>query len=227
MDYDYIEQGDCLGLMKNIPDGSIDLIVTDPPYLVNYCRHIKGHKFEKPIKNDKNAEDLIKTYILECYRIQKDCSNIFCFASIKTYSFFEECLISAGYKIKNTIIWDKCNGGMGDTSTTYAPRYEILFYAEKGKTKIHGKRFDDIWTIKKVNSNEQFHQNQKPIELIERCILQHSNEGDVVFDGFLGSGTTAVAAVNTNRHYIGFELDEAYFNIACGKLDEVEGKCVE
>ena len=69
----------------------------------------------------------------------------------------------------------------------------------------------------------QLHQNQKPIELIERCILQHSEPGDIVFDGFLGSGTTAVAAVNTGRHYIGFELDEKYFDIACARLDEAEG----
>ena len=57
----------------------------------------------------------------------------------------------------------------------------------------------------------QVHQNQKPIELIELCVKKHSNEGDVVFDGFMGSGTTAIACVNTNRNYIGFELDETYY----------------
>ena len=213
-------QGDCLELMKCIPDSSVDLIVTDPPYLVNYCRHVKGHRFEKPIKNDKDSFDLIFEYTKQCFRVQKDNTNMFCFASIKQYAYFENCLTSAGYKIKNTIIWDKMNGGMGDTSTTYAPRYEILFYCEKGKTRINGKRFDDIWQFPRVNRKSQLHQNQKPIELLERCILQHSIENATVFDGFMGSGSTGVACVNTNRNFIGIELDKEYFDIAKRRITE-------
>ena len=63
------------------------------------------------------------------------------------------------------------------------------------------------------------HQNQKPIELIERCVTKHSNEGDVVFDGFMGSGTTAIACINTNRNYIGFELDEGYYKASIERID--------
>ena len=128
MEYDYIECGDCLELMNGIPDKSIDLIVTDPPYLISYKTN---------------------------YR--KD------------------------------------------------------------------KRLTDVWMFNRVSGKSLVHQNQKPVELIEQCILKHSNEGDIVFDGFLGSGTTAVACVNTNRHYIGFELDPQYYDIACKRLDEAEG----
>lgn len=145
---------------------------------------------------------------------------MFCFSSIKQFSFFEQVLLENSYKIKNIIIWDKLNGGMGDTSTTYAPRYEILFYCEKGKTKIKGKRYDDIWQFAKIKSKIQVHQNQKPIEILERCIINHSNENDVIFDGFMGSGSTGVACVNTNRNFIGIELDKTYFDIASKRINE-------
>lgn len=68
------------------------------------------------------------------------------------------------------------------------------------------------------------HPTQKPVALCEYLIKTYSNEGDIVLDNCFGSGSTLVAAVNTNRHYIGFELDEQYFDIACKRLDEAEGK---
>ena len=203
--------------MKDIDDKSVDLVVTDPPYLINYSRHVKGHKNSIPILGDKD-DNLVEKYIKECYRIQKDNTNCFIFGSIKTYSMFETYINTAGYRIKNVIVWDKLNGGMGDTSTTYSPQYEIIFYCEKGKTKINGKRYSDIWQYKKIVGKKQLHQNQKPIELIERCILQHSNESEIVFDGFMGSGTTAIACKNVNRYFIGMEKDETYYNIACKRI---------
>lgn len=213
---------DCLEGMKRIECESIDLIVTDPPYLINYSRYVKGHKNSKAIIGDSNY-NLIDKYIAECYRILKNNSNCFIFGSIKTYSYFEQKIKESGFKIKNVIIWDKMNSGMGDTLTTYAPQYEILFYLEKGKTKINGKRFSDIWQFKKIVGKNQLHQNQKPIELLKRCIINHSNISDIVFDGFLGSGTTAIACINTNRNFIGFELDENYFNIANKRIQDIGG----
>lgn len=70
----------------------------------------------------------------------------------------------------------------------------------------------------------QVHQNQKPLELIERCITKHSKVGDLVFDGFMGSGTTAVACLNTDRNFIGFEIDKEYFDIA---IDRVENNATQ
>lgn len=225
MELDVIYNQDCLEGMKLIPDDSIDLIVTDPPYLINYSRHVKGHRFENKILNDNNPE-LISKYIKECYRILKNNSAMYMFASHKTVDFFKQDLEDTGFNVKNMIIWDKQRQGMGDTSTVFGFQYELIFFVSKGQPKIRGKRLSDIWSFPKVVGKNQVHQNQKPIELIEQCILKHSDEGGLVFDGFLGSGTTAVAAVNTNRHYIGFELDPQYFDIACQRLDEAEGKDV-
>ena len=210
---------DCLEGMKRISDGSVDLIVTDPPYLINYSRHVKGHRFENKILNDNNPE-LISKYIKECYRILKNNSAMYMFTSHKTVDFFKQELENAGFNVKNMIIWDKQRQGMGDTSTVFGFQYELIFFVSKGQPKIRGKRLSDIWSFPKVVGRNQVHQNQKPIELIERCVTKHSNEGDVVFDGFMGSGTTAIACINTNRNYIGFELDEGYYNIANERISK-------
>ena len=213
---------DCLEGMKRIPDKSIDLIVTDPPYLINYTRHVKGHRFSKPILNDNNNKQLIIDYIKECYRVMKDNTAMYMFASHKTVDFFKQELEGTGFNVKNMIIWDKQRQGMGDTSTVFGFQYELIFFVSKGQPKIRGKRLSDIWSFPRVVGRNQVHQNQKPIELIERCVTKHSNEGDVVFDGFLGSGTTAIACLNTNRHFIGFELDKEYFDIATKRIKEHE-----
>ena len=227
MELNKIYNEDCLEGMKRISDGSVDLIVTDPPYLINYSRHVKGHRFENKILNDNNPE-LISKYIKECYRILKNNSAMYMFTSHKTVDFFKQELENTGFNVKNMIIWDKQRQGMGDTSTVFGFQYELIFFVSKGQPKIRGKRLSDIWSFPKVVGRNKVHQNQKPIELIERCVTKHSNEGDVVFDGFMGSGTTAIACINTNRNYIGFELDEGYYKASIERIDNhVKDKQIE
>ena len=219
MELNKIYNEDCLEGMKRISGGSVDLIVTDPPYLINYSRHVKGHRFENKILNDNNPE-LISKYIKECYRILKNNSAMYMFTSHKTVDFFKQELENTGFNVKNMIIWDKQRQGMGDTSTVFGFQYELIFFVSKGQPKIRGKRLSDIWSFPKVVGRNQVHQNQKPIELIERCVTKHSNEGDVVFDGFMGSGTTAIACINTNRNYIGFELDKEYYKSSIERINK-------
>lgn len=220
MELNKIYNEDCLEGMKRIPDSSIDLIVTDPPYLVNYktaYRKDKEHRFNNVILNDDN-EDLIKEYIKECYRILKDDTAMYMFCSVSKVDFFKSEL-EKYFIVKNMIIWQKNNHTAGDLESAFGRKYEIAFLVNKGIKKFNGKRLTDIWTFNRVVGNEQIHQNQKPIELIEQCIEKHSDENDIIFDGFMGSGTTAVAAMNTNRRYIGFELDEYYYNVAMKRLN--------
>src|SRR5699024_10287383 len=202
MELNRIYNEDCLEGMKDIPDSSIDLIVTDPPYLINYKtggRKDKEHRFTKVILNDDN-EDLIKDYIKECYRILKDDTAMYMFCSAAKVDFFKTEL-EKYFAMKNMIIWEKDNHTAGDLESAFGRKYEIVFLVNKGIKKINGKRLGDVWKFKRVLGDKQVHQNQKPIELIEQCIEKHSDENDIIFDGFMGSGTTAVAALNTNRQY--------------------------
>lgn len=223
MECDYIECGDCLELMKELPDESIDLIVTDPPYLMNYKtgrRKDKNHKFCKEIAGDDD-EELIKNYIVECYRIMKNNTAMYMFCNSNKVDFFKQEL-EKYFTIKNIIVWVKNNHTAGDLIAQFGKKYELIFLVNKGRCPIRNGRITDVWEFAKVSGNNLLHQNQKPLELIQQCIEKHSDEGAIVFDGFMGSGTTAVACVKTGRHYIGYELDTEYFNIACKRLDEVE-----
>ena len=208
MEIDKIFNQDCIGGMKNIPDESIDLIVTDPPYGKKADKGTNGFGTSKNRRYqggwDNQRPD--KQVFDEMFRISK---NLIIFGA----NYFCDMLPFSNH----WIFWDK----KGDISfknpfadgeliyTTFtSPIKRVVFKQQGFITDSKDKRY---------------HPTQKPSELIQMLIEQYSNEGDIVLDPFLGSGTTAVACVNTNRHYIGFELDPQYYDIACKRLDEVEG----
>lgn len=220
-------QGDCLEVMKDIEDGSVDLVVTDPPYLCDYSRHDNKSRFSKKIANDENTdknEKMIRQYFKECYRIMKKDTAIYCFCNYKKIDFFKQELEKTGFNLKNIIVWDKQRNGMGDLKTTFGYSHEFILFASKGQPKIRGRRISDVWQFKRVSSKQQVHQNQKPTELLSLAITKSSDEGMIVFDGFMGSGSTGVACLNTNRNFIGIELDEGYFEIAQNRIEEAKNK---
>ena len=216
---------DCLNIMKQIENESIDLIVTDPPYLIKYKtnrRKNKDHDFCSEILNDNN-EQLIIDYIRECYRILKNNTAMYMFCNCDKVDFFKQELENAGFKIKNMIIWVKNNWTAGDLKAQFGKQYEIIFLVNKGRKCFNGKRITDVWMFDKISGKKQLHQNQKPVDLLKQCILKQSDENDIVFDGFMGSGSTGVACIETNRKFIGVELDKKYFEIAKERIEKLKG----
>ena len=216
---------DCLNIMKQIENESVDLIVTDPPYLIKYKtnrRKNKDHDFCSEILNDDN-EQLIIDYIKECYRILKNNTAMYMFCNCDKVDFFKQELENAGFKIKNMIIWVKNNWTAGDLKAQFGKQYEIIFLVNKGRKCFNGKRITDVWMFDKISGKKQLHQNQKPVDLLKQCILKHSDENDIIFDGFMGSGSTGVACIETNRKFIGVELDKKYFEIAKERIENLKG----
>ena len=216
---------DCLNIMKQIDNESIDLIVTDPPYLIKYKtnrRKNKDHDFCSEILNDDN-EQLIIDYIRECYRILKNNTAMYMFCNCDKVDFFKQELENAGFKIKNMIIWIKNNWTAGDIKAQFGKQYEIIFLVNKGRKCFNGKRITDVWMFDKISGKKQLHQNQKPVDLLKQCILKHSDENDIIFDGFMGSGSTGVACIETGRKFIGVELDKKYFEIAKERIENLNG----
>lgn len=211
---------DCIEGMRKIPSGGVDFILTDPPYLINYSTSWRdnGHKFSHEILNDDN-EKLVSDYISECYRILREDSAAYMFCSSKTLDFFMRETRNVGFVIKNVLIWQKNNHTAGDLEAQYGQCYEPILYLNKGKRVINGKRLEDVWKFDRVSSDKLLHQNEKPIPLLMQCLLKSSNEGDLVFDGFMGSASTAVACMRTNRRFLGFELDEYYYDVAQKRLE--------
>ena len=208
--------GDCLEVMKDIKDKSIDLIVTDPPYLIDYQSNYRRNKYEK-IKNDIKAEELISNYFKECYRILKDNTAMYSFCSWHNIDFFKR-EFEKYFKLKNIIVWNKNNTSMGDLKGSYAPKYELVLFGHKGRKLINGFRYPDVLEAKRTGN--KLHPTQKPIDLLEIFIKTSSDVGDIVFDGFMGSNSTGIASINTNRKFIGIELDSNYYNIAKQRIDE-------
>lgn len=126
------------------------------------------------------------------------------------------------------IVWVKNNWTAGDLEHAYGKQYELCFYVNKGLRKINGKRITDVWDSKNIKGlnrvvcGEQIHQNQKPLELIKMMIEKSSNENDIVFDPFCGSGTTCVASKETNRRFLGIEIDKEYFNLSLDRLNGID-----
>ena len=216
-------QGDCLEIMGGIKDKSVDLIVTDPPYLMNYQsnRRKKEDRFDK-IKNDKGNYMLIQDYLEECHRIMKDNTAIYCFCSWHNIDFFKN-EFEKHFKLKNILVWNKNNHGTGDLKGSYAPKHEFILFGHKGRTLLREKRIADVIDCPKISSNKLTHPTEKPQDLLEIFIKQSSDEGSIIFDGFMGTGSCGIAAKKLNRNFIGIELDEKYFNIAKDRIE----KCLD
>lgn len=228
MEYDYIECGDCLQLMKSIPDKSIDLVVTDPPYIIdNKGGGLYTQEDKQYVKQLEGIKDGFSTEVLdELCRVMKKI-NIYIWCSQKQIVSLIKFFVESKKCNYNLLTWHKTNpvpacGNKYLTDTEYC-----LFFREKG-VKIYGEfstKFTYYVTPLNYKDKKLYkHPTIKPLNIIENLIINSSQEGEVILDPFLGSGTTAVACVNTNRHYIGFEIDKNYFEIACKRLDEIENK---
>lgn len=217
MEYDFIEQGDCLKLMEFIPDNSVDFTLTDIPYgEVN--RKSNGLRNLDKDKADVLTFDL-DTFLESVYRVTKNSICIFCgreqFSQI--YNFFAQ--------KKGTvrpIVWEKSNPSPMNGQHIYLSGVEFAVWFKKSGANVFNAHCKNT-VFKYPCGRSKLHPTEKNHNLIKELILDNSNENDIVFDPCLGSGTTAVCSVELNRHYIGFELDPQYYDIACKRLDEVEG----
>ena len=209
--------GDCLEVMDRLISERIkvDCIITDPPYGMNFKSNYRKEKYNT-ILNDNNL-DFIKDYFNRCYSLLKEDTHIYCFCSWHNIDKFKM-EFEKYFKLKNIIVWEKNNTSMGDLKGSYAPKHEFILYGHKGRRLRSGFRYADI--IKANRTNNKLHPTQKPVDLLEIFIKQSTNENEVVFDGFMGSGSTGVASINTNRQFIGIELDNNYFNIASKRIEE-------
>lgn len=224
----YIRCGDCLELMKDIPDKSVDLIVTDPPYKVTSkgCTGTSGGMFLKEINmkgkvfkyNDINCIE----YAPEFYRILKDGSHCYVMTNhvnlIHMLNTFTDC----GFHFIKSLIWDKGNKIMG---RFYMSQFEYILFFRKGKgIKINNCGTSDIISIPNIKTKDSMgknlHDTEKPVALMELLVKNSSQEKQIVCDPFMGIGSTGVACIRTKRNFIGFEKDKNYFLISRQRLKE-------
>lgn len=212
-------QGDCLEMMKEIPDGSVDMVLTDPPYGMSFQSHRRKEVYNK-IKNDQSLEWL-GLFFDECFRVMKNNTAIYCFCSWHNIETFKT-EFDKRFKLKNVIVWVKNNHGSGDLKASYAPRHEFVLYGHKGRRTFEEKRYDDVMFFDKTGNKN--HPTEKPVDLLALFARNSTKQGECILDPFMGSGSTGVACVNTGRDFIGIELDDGYFEISKQRIADAQAQ---
>lgn len=206
-------KGDCLEIMKDIPDNSIDLVVTDPPYGINLTPQRESGKFKNTkVKNDDNL-DWLPQFTEEIYRISKNVVCVFCgWQNIDKFKIeFEK-----KFTVKNVLVWNKDWFGMGNN---YRPNYELILLLCKTNVKTKSKNKSNILTYRRLAPQKMIHSCEKPLGILEDLICELSEENDIILDCFMGSGSTGEACIRTNRNFIGIEQDDKYFELAYNRIN--------
>ena len=211
---------DCLRALGHLRDGSIDLILTDPPYGQDYSTGRQKHTIRRTtrIPNDDGALD-VQRLMAEFDRVTKSDSHCYIFTSWKTVDLWKG-PFQRFFVLKNILIWSKDNHTAGDLSWSYAQSYEMILFGMKGRKKLTGRRDRDSVYLPKVKSHAQEHLLQKPTQLISYLIEKSSLPGDLVLDPFAGSGTTGTCCIETGRNSIQFEVDRRHRSVILRRMNE-------
>lgn len=203
-----------LELMKRLENNSIDLLLTDPPFGMDFQSNYRKVKHEK-IEGDSDLS-WFPEWIMEIKRIMKEDAHLYIFCSWHKVEVFKT-EIEKYFNVKNILIWEKNNTGMGDLTGDYAPKYEMVIFCSNGNKKLKGNRDSNI--IKAKKTGNEFHPTQKPVNLMEYFIEKSTNKNDLVMDCFSGSASTAIACYNTDRNFIGCELNQEFYKNSMVRLN--------
>lgn len=208
--------GDCINLLPKIPDSSINSIITDPPYFLGMT-----HNGQRGAFNDLAiCKPFYEKLFTEYKRILKPDGCVYFFCDWRSYAFYYP-IVYCILGVKNMLVWDKKSG----PGNFYTYQHElVIFTTKRNSFNIKGtcSIISDVPSFRsgaKKTNGKKLHPTQKPIALIEKFILHSTNEGDTVLDTFMGSGTTGVACIKTDRRFIGMELDDEYLGIAKTRLE--------
>ena len=221
---------DCFKIMKQLKEENVkvDTIICDPPYVINYADWDK--EFNMPL-----AIDL-------CYDLLKDDGNLILFQGWSNVARTKE-LLDEKFTIQNWIVWDRIKG-RGAKKNFVSTREDILWYC-KGNSPTYNKIYSnipkktggmgkkngqecraltnvwyDISPIVPWSPERNGHPTQKPLQLMERCVTIWTNEGDLILDFTMGSGTTGEACINLSRNFIGIESDKQWFDVADKRINK-------
>jgi len=210
--------GDCLDFMGGgVLNNSIGMICTDPPYGMNYQSNYRKNAYA-PIVND-NSLTWLKDFASEAFRVAKNNTAHYIFCSFHNIDIFKQSF-ELRFKIKDILVWEKNNTSMGDLTASFAPKVEFILFMHKGRKRINGSRDPNIFRFNRTGN--KFHPTQKPVDMIQYLISKFSSINDIIFDPFMGSGTTGVACHKMNRKFIGIEKEKKYFDIACKRIREAQ-----
>ena len=246
---------DCMDLFAQLPDGCVSMILTDPPYGIQYQNNFAQHPH--PLIAGDDGIDY-ERFARESYRILQDDAHAYFFTRFDCYPHHYDCLHRAGFSIKNCMVVEKGTvGGIGDLQGSYANNAEWVIFCQKGRrlfnhttlmqnrkkegmkfhagrelSKKYKTRFNACWfgaeypkaTYNSVwqKQNGIYHPTIKNVEFLSWLIQISSQPQELVFDGFMGTGSTALAAILTKRRYLGAEINQGYYETAVRRIREIQ-----
>ncbi len=221
---------DNVELFSQLPDETIDLILTDPPY--------KNYQSNRPVARPRVKAMNVTQFDLEFFageswRVLKPGGHLYCFCDHITYPDIRSGLVESGLTYKNCLVWIKNNHGSGDLKGNWAPQHEFIIFATKGRGKpLRGLRKPNVllkrnvgggWEFYKKVSNYRFnHGTAKPVDLLRSLIQSSSDAGDIVLDPYGGSGSTAEACIREKRRFIQCEIDPEHSKQAQDRIDFIK-----
>ena len=227
--------GDCLQELPKIESNSIDLIITDPPYLISRDSNFKqisdstskemSTKYNISIDfGDWDKVELDFNYLFkEWFRILKKGGTLIVFYDVWKSNEIKESANMVGFKQPRVCAWTKTNPVPINSKTNYLSNATEYFFTfvKGGKPTFNSVYDNGFYKFPICHGKERLqHPTQKPLSLISQLIEKHSNLGDLVLDNFAGTGTVGEACVKLGRDYILIEKEETYFNMICDRLNK-------
>lgn len=251
MEKNVILQGDCVTILKSLPDKSIDVIFADPPYFMQTegeLLRVSGEKFSgvedawDKFESLAHYDRFCRAWLSECKRVLKDKGSIWVIGSFQNIFRIGYIMQDLGYWILNDVIWAKANPVPNFKGTRFCNAHETLLWCSKNKNAQYTfnyktmkylnnyKQEKSVWNIGicignerlKDDNGKKLHSTQKPEALLEKVLLSSSKEGDLVLDPFFGTGTTGAVAKKLGRFFIGIEQNEFYVKIAHARIGQTQ-----
>jgi len=236
-------KGDCVEILNQARENSVDMIFADPPYFLSNggitCHagkmvSVNKGKWDKS-KGIEETHKFTLEWLKACQRVLKPNGTIWVSGTTHIIYSVGFAMQELGYKILNDIIWYKRNAPPNLSCRYFTHSTEIVLWAAKNEKSKHyfdyqlmkkinqGKQMRNVWEISAPTAEEKIfgkHPTQKPVELLNRIILASTKENDLVLDPFCGSSTTGVSSISLNRKYVGIELEDEYLKLSIKRLDE-------
>jgi len=229
--------GDCLEILPTLEAGSVDAVITDPPYSSGTRQATNRTAGNIPKRGERWANAGIvwdtsfssfglSQFMNVFYRLIKsplvEGAHIYTFIDWRHYPLLTMTIEGAGLFINNLLVWDKTIYALGGN---YRSQHELIVFASYGKARqLNYHDLGNVLSFKRVSNGD--HPTEKPTSLIQVIIEYSTDEGDTILDPFMGSGTTGVACVQTNRNFIGIEIEPKYFEIAEKRIKEAQMQMV-
>jgi site-specific DNA-methyltransferase (adenine-specific) len=217
-------QGDCLDVLRQMPDCSVDAVVTDPPYcsgartaasVTNRGGMSRGARWNtKPLDSDQMTATgyvwLIRAVAREALRLLVPGGWFVCFVDWRQYPTLYGAIETTNLRVNNMLVWDKRSFALGNG---FRNQHELAIVASKGTPTVYDRSTGNVLSVRRL-SQSTAHPTEKPVDLFAPILRVVSAGGGLVLDPFLGSGTTAVTCIQEGRRCIGIERDPEYYAIA-------------